>query len=198
MGTTDAEGLGRDDRPGNAHAQGAHGYVCSVAFSPDGKRIVSGSDDKTLKVWDATSGQEMLTLKGHTGDVMSVAFSPDGKRIVSGSDDKTLKVWDAATGQETLTLKGHTNAVSSVAFSPDGKRIVSGSGDQTVKVWDASSDQAEVEICAAAATCAPRRASWSRPSPTTRSFSVCVRMTGRHWWPAANFMGESPNGRGAC
>ena len=80
-----------------------------MAFSPDGKRIVSGSEDKTVKVWDAATGQETLTLKGHTGAVTSVAFSPDGKRIVSGSEDKTVKVWDAATGQETLTLKGHTS-----------------------------------------------------------------------------------------
>jgi WD40 repeat protein len=65
-----------------------------VAFSPDGKRIVSGSLDNTLKVWDAETGQEMLTLKGHSDPVYSVAFSSDGKRIVSGSDDNTLKVWD--------------------------------------------------------------------------------------------------------
>ena len=115
--------------------------VRSVAFSPDGKRIVSGSWDNTLKVWDATSGQETLTLKGHTNSVFSVAFSPDGKRIVSGSWDNTLKVWDATSGQETLTLKGHTNSVFSVAFSPDGKRIVSGSWDQSLKVWDATSGQ---------------------------------------------------------
>ena len=75
--------------------------VWSVAFSPDGKRIVSGSGDKTIKVWDAMSGQEMLTLNGHTGNVMSVAFSQDGKRIVSGSYDDTLKVWDATRGWET-------------------------------------------------------------------------------------------------
>jgi WD40 repeat protein len=66
-----------------------------VSFSPDGRRIVSGSDDDTLKVWDAETGQEMLTLEGHSDWVRSVSFSPDGRRIVSGSDDNTLKVWDA-------------------------------------------------------------------------------------------------------
>ena len=79
---------------------------------PDGKRLASASVDQTVKVWDATSGQEMLTLKGHTGAVMSVAFSPDGKRLASASGDQTVKVWDATTGQETLTLKGHTAQVT--------------------------------------------------------------------------------------
>ena len=90
-------------------------------------------------MWDAESGQETLTLKGHTDVVNSVAFSPDGKWIVTGSSDKTLRVWDSETGQETLTLKGHSNIVISVSFSPDGKRIVSGSDDETAKVWDMSS-----------------------------------------------------------
>ena len=118
--------------------------VSSVSFSPDGKRIVSGSGDGTVKVWDAATGQETLTLRGHSGTVFSVSFSPDGQRIVSGSADNTVKVWDAATGQETLTLKGHSNWVSSVSFSPDGKRIVSGSGERDKHgrpsqdlVWDA-------------------------------------------------------------
>ena len=115
--------------------------VLSVAFSPDGKYIASGSRDKTVKVWDAAGGQELRTLSGHTDSVISVAFSPDGKYIASGSLDKTVKVWDAAGGQELRTLSGHTSDVNSVAFSPDGKYIASGSADDTVKVWDAAGGQ---------------------------------------------------------
>jgi WD40 repeat protein len=112
--------------------------VKSVAFSPDGQRIVTGSEDHTAKVWEAASGKELLTLKGHTDEVWSVAFSRDGQRIVTGSWDGTAKVWEATNGRELLTLKGHTNRVYSVAFSPDGQRIVTGSDDQTAKVWDAA------------------------------------------------------------
>jgi len=113
--------------------------VCSVAFSPDGQRIVTGSWDETAKVWEAASGRELLTLKGHNDQIWSVAFSPDGQRIATGSSDQTAKVWEAASGRELLTLKGHNDQISSVAFSPDGQRIVTGSGDQTAKVWEAAS-----------------------------------------------------------
>jgi WD40 repeat protein len=92
--------------------------VYSVAFSPDGNQIVSGSSDQSVKVWDAKTGKQLRELQGHTDDVNSVAFSPDGKQIVSGSVDKSVQVWDAKTGEQLRKLQGHTRGVYSVAFSP--------------------------------------------------------------------------------
>ncbi len=117
---------------------GHTGIVSTVAFSPDGKRIVSGSmdGDGTVKVWDADTGQQTLSIKPEHG-INSVAFSPDGKRIVGGGAYQIPKVWDAQTGQELLSLKGQREGINSVAFSPDDKFIVGGSSDFSMKVWDA-------------------------------------------------------------
>lgn len=87
-------------------------------------------------MWDATSVQEIHTLKGHTSAVTSVAFSPDGKRLASASSNQTVKLWDVVSGQKTLSLKGHTAAVTSVEFSEVGNLLVSASHDRTVKIWD--------------------------------------------------------------
>ena len=115
--------------------EGHSSFVTSVAFSPDGTKIVSGSVDNTVRVWDANTGALYATLEGHSDWVTSVAFSPDGTKIVSGSDDNTVRVWDANTGTLYATLEGHSRRVTSVAFSPDGTKIVSGSFDQSIIVY---------------------------------------------------------------
>ena len=120
--------------------QGYTSLVTSVAFSPDGRHIVSSSLDQTIRVWGAqTGGQVGYLLQGHTSSVNSVAFSPDGRHIVSGFWDRTIRVWDAQTGgQVGNPLQEHTSSVNSVAFSPDGRHIVSASGDQKIQVWDSA------------------------------------------------------------
>ena len=120
--------------------------VNSVAFSPDGSRIATGSWDKTAKVWDARTGESLLELNGHSNEVTSVSFSPDGTRIVTGSSDRRAKVWDAKTGASLLELRGHKREVTSVSFSPDGTRIVTGSRDNTAKVWDARTGASLVDL----------------------------------------------------
>jgi DNA-binding beta-propeller fold protein YncE len=112
--------------------------VNSVAFSPDGARVLTGSTDNTARLWDAATGKEIRVFKGHEGGVWSVAFSRDGARVLTGSVDATARLWDAATGKEIRAFKGHEGFVRSVAFSPDGARVLTGSVDATARLWDAA------------------------------------------------------------
>ncbi|MEK8017711.1 MAG: BACON domain-containing carbohydrate-binding protein, partial [Candidatus Parabeggiatoa sp.] len=121
--------------------QGHSDSVFSVAFSPDGKKALSGSTDHTLKLWDIASGQLIRTFQGHSDDVQSVVFSPNGSQALSGSNDGTLKLWEIASGNVIRTFQGHSRQVSSVTFSFDGKKALSGSYDGTLKLWDVSSGQ---------------------------------------------------------
>ena len=118
--------------------EGHTGRVSSIAFSPDGKYVILGSDDETICVWDAKEGNIVSgPFKGHTGQVSSVAFSPDGKHVVSGAWDNTTCIWDVEKGNTvSRPFEGHTDSVMSVAFSHDGKYVVSGSLDKTIHIWN--------------------------------------------------------------
>lgn len=115
---------------------GHSGRVTAVAVTPDGKRAVSASGDRTLKVWDLASGEEVLTLAGHSDRVTAVAVTPDGKLAVSAALDMTVKVWDLATGEERLTVSGRSTLATALAVTPDGKRVLSAAGGHTINVWD--------------------------------------------------------------
>ncbi|MEZ5943227.1 MAG: protein kinase [Planctomycetaceae bacterium] len=121
--------------------QGHESPITALVFGPDNQRLVSGSWDGTIKVWDVTSGKAIRSLKGHDGWVTCLAVSLNGRLIVSGSTDKTLKVWDGNTGEELQTLAGHSNHIECVDVSPDGTRIVSGSADKTLKIWNRDSGE---------------------------------------------------------
>ena len=125
--------------------KGHTSQVTSVAFSPDGRTLASGSWDDTIHLWDAVTGAHIRTLEGHTSRVSSVAFSPDGRTLASGSPDTTIRLWDAVTGAHIRTLEEHLHEdkspVNSVAFSPDGRTLASGGRDKSykraVRLWDA-------------------------------------------------------------
>jgi RNA polymerase sigma factor (sigma-70 family) len=134
----------RDRMPEVGHKD----YVESLAFSPDGKILASGSYDRTIKVWERSTGKELRTIEGHgvgyighEGTIRSLAFSPDGKRLASASEDQSVRVWDPGTGAETLKIEGDTGYVGSVSFSPDGKLLASACDDGKVRVFDAESGQ---------------------------------------------------------
>ena len=128
--------------------RGYEGDVYSIAVSPDGRHIItgSGSDGRhtasasevdTIKIWDTATGSEVMTMHGHNDDVQAVALSPDGTRITSGDDEGVIKIWDTASGAELKTIQGHRDMIETIAFSPNGRRIVSGSDDDTIKIWNA-------------------------------------------------------------
>ncbi|KIM27014.1 hypothetical protein M408DRAFT_176560 [Serendipita vermifera MAFF 305830] len=126
--------------PGSSNLWKAHtDSVNGIAYSSDGLTVVSCSDDKTVRIWDAATGAPVgEPLKGHTSYVESVTYSPDGRKIISGSSDKTIRIWDASTGAPIgEPLRGHRGRVVSLACSPDSRYIISGSHDHTIRMWDA-------------------------------------------------------------
>ncbi len=119
-------------------------YIISVAFSPDGKTILTGSSDNTARLWDL-QGNELQVFKGHEHSVWSVAFSPDGKTILTGSEDRTARLWDLQ-GNQLQVFKGQESQIMSIAFSPDGKTILTGSRDNTARLWDLEGNELQIFI----------------------------------------------------
>jgi WD40 repeat protein len=115
--------------------RGSASNVLSIAFSPDGSRLVSGSADGVLRIWDVAAREEITSMSGHSGSVFAAVFSPDGSRIASAGRDRVVRIWDAARFEEITQLHGHTGLVYCLAFSPDGRTLASGGADDTVRLW---------------------------------------------------------------
>ncbi|MDQ3744660.1 MAG: caspase family protein, partial [Acidobacteriota bacterium] len=136
-----------DSKPSDEATNATHVFesystgVYAVAFSPDKRWFATGNKDKTIRVWEVSTGRRVRTLTGHTGWVTSLAFSPDSRWLASASLSGAVKLWDNETGREARTLEGHAESVNAVAFSPDGKTLASASGDSTVKLWDVANGQ---------------------------------------------------------
>jgi WD40 repeat protein len=111
-------------------------WVTAVALTPDGRFALSGSDDRTLRLWELSTGRCLRTLEGHTDSVTSVAVTADGRFTLSGSRDETVRLWELSTGRCLRTLEDHTSMVTSVALTPDGGFALSGSRDQTLRLWE--------------------------------------------------------------
>jgi WD40 repeat protein len=168
--------------------RGHRGWINGLAWSPDGRRIVSASDDGTAHVWDLDTEEPLAIYRGHIGSVNVIVWSPNGDLIASGSSDKTVQVWEATTGEQQLSYQGHCSWIrSGLAWSPDGTQLASGAWDRTVQVWDARSGERWLTyerhagiVCALAWSPDGRYLASAGGAPD-RTVQVWQATTGKHW-----------------
>jgi WD40 repeat protein len=146
--------------------------INTVAFSPDGATLATGSVDGTARLWNARTGPPVATLTGHTRSVWAVAFSPDGAILATGSVDGTARLWNARTGGPIAVLTAHTDRISTVAFSPDGTTLATGSWDHTARLWNVGwhTDPLRV-MCADVGP--PTADEWTAYAPGEPTVDVC-------------------------
>jgi WD40 repeat protein/serine/threonine protein kinase len=125
---------------------GHNGSVHTVAYSPDGRRVVTSSADATARIWDSVTGRQLTVLKGHTKPVRAAFFSRDGEKVITSGYDSTARIWNAASGQQLLQISGHNGRIHFAAFSPDGHRFVTASGDGTAQVWEVDQGRELLEL----------------------------------------------------
>lgn len=118
-------------------------WIGAMAFTPDGKTLITGSRDSTIKLFEVPTLNEIRTLRGHSAWVRSLAVSPDGRLLVSAGDDHTIRFWDLTSGRQVRTVKEHTGSVRNIVFSPDGLHLASASWDRTVKLWEGGATPVE-------------------------------------------------------
>jgi WD40 repeat protein len=145
----------------------------SVAFSPDGQTLATGSNDKTVRLWHVTTARALRAFEGHPDGVRSVAFSPDGQTLATGSNDQTVRLWDVATCRALRAFEGHTKEVASVAFSPNGALLASASDDGTLRLWD-------VATARCLAIVLPCREGWAAFTPDGR-YKLGGDIAGSFW-----------------
>ena len=162
--------------------EGHAATVNAVAFSSDGLQSASGSDDRTIRVWEIPSGRLLGNLEGSRGEVYAVAFSPDGKFLLSAGRDRLLRLWDLQARKQVRLFQGHTDSVRCVAFSPDGKRAVSGGDDRSLRIWNVASGEEKATLDGH--TDAVTSVVWSRDGQRILSGS---RDGTARWW---NWVGQ--------
>src|SRR5262245_3391936 len=147
-------GLAQDPAADSKILVGHSDPVYSVDFTPDGAQIVTGSFDKTLKLWDAATKKPVRTFNGHTALVLTVAVSKDGSRIASGSIDNTVKLWDVPVSAARANYEAHKPAAGAVAVSPDGTLFATGGADKLVRLWTAADGKPARDLAGHAAAVA--------------------------------------------